>query len=222
MYSIVLDTLKQHETVWDQIPEFVSAVNALETKLQEFTTTAEDRLIDTTKITQRKLDMIDLLHEKVYGVVKLIESYAIKQNLPQLALEYSIPKGSLVEGGAKASITRFTNVVKKATELSTDLEAYGLTPQLLQEITQEVEDTRKKIMEPRLAILQRKMLNKRLEQLIDQLDEIVYTHISGMMRLLQFDHADFYESFVNARMIIDVRGSGSRSEDESPPGINSV
>ena len=61
MFAIVLNTLKQHESVWEQIPEFVTSVNALETKLTEFTNTAEDRLVDTTKVTERKMNLIDEL-----------------------------------------------------------------------------------------------------------------------------------------------------------------
>lgn len=221
MFAIVLDTLKQNESVWDQIPEFVSSVNELETKLTEFTNTAEDRLVDTTKITEHKLNLIEDLHEKVYSVVKIIESYAIKNDQEQLVLEYSITKGSLVEGGAKASINRFSNVMKKATALAADLEGFGLTPQFLQDLIAEVDLAKKVILAPRMAILQRKMLTKRLEQLINEMTEIVYTHLSGMVRLLQYDHPAFADAFEDARNVVDLR-NGSRRTDDSPPGINSV
>ena len=219
MFAIVLNTLKQHESIWDQIPEFVSSVNALETKLTEFTNTAEDRLVDTTKVTERKMNLIDELHDKVYSVVGIIESYALKNNEEQLALEYSISKTSMIEGGAKATINRFSNVMKKATEIGTDLEGFGLTPQFLQDLIAEVDLAKQLIMAPRLAILQRKLMTKRLKQLLDEMNEIVYTHLTGIVKLLQYDHPQFSAAFMDARNVIDLK-NGRKNESPPAPGFS--
>lgn len=128
MYSVVLSTCKKHETVWSNIPAFVATVSELENKLVEFTQTAKERLLDTSNITKNKVNLIKNLHEKVYSVVRVIETYALQEGLENLALEYNITKASLIEGGAKATINKFSIVAQKATELAADLEALGLTP----------------------------------------------------------------------------------------------
>lgn len=222
MYAVVLNTCKKHQAIWSNIPAFVASVNALEVKLGEFTQTAEERLEDTTNITKAKAKLFGTLHEKVYGVVRIIEAYALKEDLDSLAMEYSISKTSLQEGGAKAAVNRFSNVVEKATELAEDLEDFGLTPQFLQEITQEVAEAKTVIFKPRLAIIKRKMLNRKLDQLIDEMDEIVYTHLSGMLRILKFEEPMFFAEFMEARNIIDLKGKRRVNGtdvpvDESPP-----
>lgn len=223
MYSVVLTTCKKHQAVWSNVPEFVATVSELESKLAEFAQTSEERLQDTSSITKNKDKLIDNLHEKVYSVVRTIEAYALKEGLDELAMEYNITKASLIEGGAKVTINKFNNVVKKATKLASDLEPLGITSQFLQEFTQEVDDARKVILKPRLAIVKRKMLTKKLEELIDEMDEIVYKHLTGMVRIIQFEHPMFFAEFMEARNIIDLRGprkndgSNAEVENESPP-----
>lgn len=221
MYDVVLTTCNKHQTVWSNVPGFVASVSELENKLVEFTQIAEERLYDTSNITEAKTQLIASLHEKVYGVVRIIETYALKQGLTGLAREYSISKASLKEGGAKATVNRFSNVVKKATELAGDLEALGLTPQFLQDLTLQVEEAKEAISKPRLAIIQRKAQTRKLEELLDEMDEIVYKHLSGMIRIIQFDHPLFFAEFMDARNIIDStgrkRGATPDTTGESPP-----
>lgn len=223
MYSVVLFTCKKYQATWANLPAFENTVNQLENKLNEFAQIAEERLEDTTNITKNKDIMVNHLHEKVYSVVRIIEAYALNEGLDKLAMEYSITKGSLIEGGAKATINKFSNVLKKATELASDLEDFGCTPQFLQTFTQEVENTRKVILKPRIVIIKRKMLNRRLEQLIGEIDVLVYKQLSSMLRILQFDHPAFFDEFMDARNIIDTRGprrsnaSTLQVENESPP-----
>lgn len=222
MYTVVLSTCKKHQAVWSNVPAFVASVDALENKLGEFAQTAEERLQDISNVTKRKARLLENLHEKVYGVIRIIKSYALHEDLEHLATEYSISKTSLKLGGAKAEVNRYNNVVAKATELSADLEDFGLTPQLLQEITQDVEEAKIMIFKPRLAIIKRKMLTNKLDQLIDEMDEIVYTHLSGMLRILKFEHPMFFAEFMEARNIIDLKGKRRVNGtdvpvDESPP-----
>jgi hypothetical protein len=61
-----------------------------------------------------------------------------------------------------------------------------------------------------------------LSELVAEMDEIVYKHLSGMLRILKFDHPSFYAEFMDARNIIDLKGRGRVSGtdvevDESPP-----
>lgn len=215
MYAVVLNTCEKHQAIWANVPAFTAKVSELESKLEEFTQIAEERLQDTSNITKGKAKLISNLYEKVYGVVRIIEAYALQEGLDNLAMEYGITKTSLIEGGSKATVNRFSNVVKKATELAPDLEALGLTAQFLQDLTQQVEEAKNVISKPRMAIIKRKMLNKKLEELIDEMDEIVFKHLSGMVRILQFDHPMFYAEFMAARNIIDQKGP--RRANESPP-----
>lgn len=223
MYAVVLSTCKKHQAIWSNVPAFSDSVNALENKLAEFTETAEERLQDISNVTKRKARLLKNLHEKMYGVVRIIQSYALHEDLKSLATEYSISKTSLKRGGAKVAVNRYSNVVEKATELAADLEDFGLTPQFLQEITQDVEEAKIAIFKPRLAIIKRKMLTSKLDQLIDEMDEIVYTHLSGMLRILKFDHPMFFAEFMEARNIIDLKGkrrtdaSNPTVDNESPP-----
>lgn len=223
MYSVVLFTCKKHQAIWSNVPAFVATVSELENKLAAFSQTAEERLLDTKSITKNKDKIIGNLHEKMYSVVRIIEAYALQEGLDKLAMEYNITKASLIEGGAKATINKFSNVVKKATELASNLEALGLTAQFLQAFTQEVSDAQIVIFKPRMAIIKRKMLNRKLEQLINEMDELIYKHLSSMLRILQFNHPMFYAEFMDARNIIDARGpkrsgaSNAEVENESPP-----
>jgi len=222
MYTVVLSTCKKHQAIWSNVPAFVASVDALENKLGEFAQAAEERLQDISNVTKRKARLLENLHEKMYGVIRIIKSYALHEGLEDLATEYSISKTSLKLGGAKAEVHRYNNVVAKATEFAADLEDFGLTPQLLQEITQDVEEAKIMIFKPRLAIIKRKMLTSKLDQLIDEMDEIVFTHLSGMLRILKFEHPSFFKEFMEARNIIDLKGKRRVSGtdvpvDESPP-----
>lgn len=220
MYTVVLQTCKSHEQIWENIPAFANAVANLTAKLDEFTTTAEKRLVDTTHITQKKLSMIDDLHEKVYSIVKLIRAYAASVDDEPLAMEYSINKRSLTEGGAKATINRFSNVVTKATEMISELEDFGLTPQFLQALTQDVEEAKMVIWEPRLKIIQRKAQTRKLEALIDEMDDIVFVQLTGMVELLQFEQPAFHAAFFDARNIIDLKGKRRTDQLPPTPGVN--
>lgn len=220
MYTVVLKTCKEHTSIWENIPAFTNAVNDLETKLALFATTAEKRLKDTKHITRKKVALIDDLHEKVYVMVKLIRAYANSVDNRALASEYSLTKKSLTVGGAKATVNRFKNVVEKATELAPDLEAFGLTPQFLQELTQEVEEVKTVIWEPRMRIIKRKAQTRKLEELIDELDDVVFVQLTGMVDLLQFDYPSFHAKFMDARNIIDHKGkrrTNPSGDSESPP-----
>ena len=222
MYSVVLNTCKEYTSIWGNIPAFSDAVNELETKLQLFTATAEKRLMDNKHITHKKVELMNQLHEKVYVMVKLIRAYADAAEDKSLAKEYALTKKSLILGGAKASVNRFHNVVQKATELASDLESFGLTTQFLQELTQEVEEAKTVIWEPRMQIIKRKAQTRKLDELVDELDDIVYVQLTGMVDLLQFDHPSFHAKFMDARNIIDHKGqrrntSNPSMDSESPP-----
>ncbi len=131
MYAVVLSTCKKHQAIWSNVPAFAASVNALEAKLGEFTQTAEERLKDISNVTKSKARLLDTLHEKMYGVIRIIQSYALHDGLEDLATEYSISKTNLKIGGAKAEVNRYNNVVDKATELAADLEEFGLNGSVL-------------------------------------------------------------------------------------------
>ncbi|MDX1652360.1 MAG: hypothetical protein R3277_07710 [Brumimicrobium sp.] len=221
MYTVVLETCKENTSIWQNIPAFVSAVNDLEAKLQTFSATAEDRLMDTKHITKKKIALIHELHNKVYIMVKLIRAYAASTGNESLAFEYSLTKKSLLVGGAKATINRFNNVVKKANELAPDLEDFGLTQQFLQELTQKVEEAKIVIWEPRLKIIQRKALTRKLHELTDELDNIVYVRLTGMVDLLHYDHPVFHAKFMDARNIIDHKRRRSANTPDTSPDSES-
>lgn len=222
MYNVVLETCKDHVEIWENIPEFEKGLTLLESKLDEFTATAKNRLLDTKHITKMKASLMAELYNKVYSVVKIIRAYALTVEDDKLLVEYSMTKESLIKGGAKATVSRYSNVMRKAEELAISLEGYGLTPQFLQELKQQVIEANDVIMEPRLRILKRKSQTRRLKELSEEIDTLIYIKLTAMVDLLQYNHPSFFDQFMDARNIIDLRArrankSYASEEYESPP-----
>ncbi len=94
------------------------------------------------------------------------------------------------------------NLLEVITPIASELLNYGISEELILELTAEIADFEGLMAEPRQLISERKTLNELIEEKIDEVQSLLNNQIDPLMEIFNEDK-EFYLAYKTARMIVD-------------------
>lgn len=99
-------------------------------------------------------------------------------------------------------LTYAKNLLEQITPIASELLNYGISEELILELTTEIKEFEDLMAEPRQLISERKTLNELIEEKIDEIQSLLNNEIDPLMEIFNEDK-EFYLAYKTARMIVD-------------------
>lgn len=217
MYESVHAVLTDHQSSWQNVPAFVSAVNTFETKLNLLRTRAAEQVSATTGVSQEKKMRTEDLRERMLiaqnalfllgraiGDVPLRErNHASKTDLFKMTLNEFAVRCSELKGDLDSHASQ--------------LAEYGINQQAIDELTPLLLGIDELNNSVRKAIIKRKGITKSIEDLEQEINELLRVELDRLILVFKESEPALVHSYNSARITINYGGGrGSRNDLEDP------
>lgn len=217
MYGSVLSVLNDQQTIWQGIPAFVSAKAAFETKLNLLRVRVTEQLGATTGVAIDKRLRITDLRERMLLVQYALFLLGRATNDVLLRERNSLTKTDLDELRLNQLAARCAELKQDMDTYGTQLSAYGVTTQALDELIPLLETVSEVNNSTRQAIIKRKGITKSIKDLEHELNELLHVELDRLILVFKQSHPAFFEAYNSARITIDYGNRGSRGNEPLAP-----
>jgi len=208
MYLNVNAVLNNYQSTWEPVPVFVASVSNFSTKLSLL----QERLIQqdsaTKGVSANKNFRITDLRERMMVMHKALKLYGKATGNWALAERNNWSRTGLI----RLNISKLT---VHCGELKQDLDAfgpqlmpYGISSDMILEITPMLETINEVNISTRQAILGRKSVTQSISDLQRSIDNLLQEELDELLLVFKTTQAAFFEAFRNARIIIRYNKKG--------------
>lgn len=216
MYESVHAVLTDHQSSWQNVPAFASAVNTFETKLNLLRTRIAEQLSATTGVTLEKNLRTEDLRNRMLIVQHALFLLGRSSGDFQLQERNHHSKTDLY----RLSLNEFA---ARCSELKGDLETYGaqlpeygITQQAIDELIPLLSGIDELNNSSRKAIIKRKSITKAIDELEQELNELLRVELDRLILVFKESVPAFYQSFESARITINYGGGIKGTKPQNP------
>lgn len=212
MYKAVLEVCKSHETSWAGIPGFVSKVNELEMHLKELTEFANQQSSRTVGVSATKYEKINTVVEHLLIVQAALEMHGKNTGDHELRFRNKVSKSSIRRLSMPRLTVHLNNAVTDLNSFSSALGPYGVTEDFVIETILIIEEAIASTNKPRMAIIERKLFTRQMNEHARIIDELISFHLDKMIRVFKKNIPSFYDLYFNARKVLSNSHKKPNSE----------
>ena len=217
MYQAVIEVCRSHQSLWESIPAYVSALEEFENRVEILRLRSGIRSNITAGVSAGKRSRLETLYDQLLVVHGALWVFATSTNNFQLMSRNKVTISDLKRLSIVRLDAHLNNIIEDINEHGEALADFGITAEYLQETIDLINQGSYNARRPRMAIIERKMLTQSLTTISHDLDNLLRLKLDKLMNLFRKSNADFYSRYHNARMIIDLRGpTRDRASDVDP------
>ena len=216
MYESVHAVLTDHQSSWQNIPAFASAVNTFETKLALLRARLAEQLSATTGVTLEKKLRTEDLRNRMLVVQHALFLLGRASGDIALRERNNHSKSDLRDRNLNEFAARCTELRGDLDTYGAQLLQYGITQQQMDELMPLLLGIDELNNSSRKAIIKRKSITKAIEELEQELNELLRIELDRLILVFKQSEPAFYQSFESARITINYGGGGSRRDDSDP------
>lgn len=210
MYLAVQKVCDENSGIWSSITACATAVAELQSKVSEIVTVRQVQESSPTGITLDKAAKREAMVNAALFVKGAVQAYATDTNNNEL---YESVQYNFTELSKKADTLcrdRALLIYNKANGVIASLATYGVSPAMLTNLQTAITDFASIMATPRTARSSIKAATTALTALFAEADLIVKRKIDKLMVQFKATNESFYNTYLNARQIIDL-GKGSKT-----------
>jgi hypothetical protein len=211
-YLAVLKWYKLNQAAADALPKVASIMLLIEANVLKIDEINQMLQADPSGIAKLKAETRDLLEiASMNVVVKLVAYFASEEDTEA---EEAINFGLRDFRNAADTLLkeRCALVIKTGSDNVADMPAnFGLTAQMLTDLTTLNNKYFDLIPMPRLKISERKVKKEDMDVLFRAVDKDLVM-VTKMISIVRFSNPTFYKSFLGAKMIVDYKGKSKNPE----------
>lgn len=162
----------------------------------------------TTQKEQKHLTLVKL----TLDAIAKLKAYATFESKPVLLKEIDFTESELKHAADNQALNRARTVLDRAKTNLADMTKYQLTQAQVDALEEAVKGFEAVIPDPRMGIIDRKNATQNLENLFVEADVLLKEKIDLLMALLRDSNPTFYQSYLNARMIVDNANRGGNND----------
>ena len=219
MYHTVSSVCETHASVWNTIPAFgqnyqlfLAKVAALEQEAYQHTQSLVG--VTESKEVERKTAI-----EKAQIVASALRSLGSVSADTKLMAQLRFPQTRLLQAGATRLIQYLDSIIEAAGNHLTELPDYGISQYKIDELIQVRDQLTVTLGTPRNAIITRKILTDKLDQLTGELDHLLKDTLDELVLVLKPDYPEFANLYKAARVIVDQKGKSNKPKPPLPPTV---
>ncbi|MDR1181787.1 MAG: hypothetical protein LBL13_07395 [Bacteroidales bacterium] len=218
MYQTLYNTILEFAPVYKKVPAFAKAVEALLIKIQQLREVEKQQLNALSKgATQAKISVEDILITSLLKLCSSLYVYAFEINNQELVAKVNVNKSQLYRMEDNTLLVKANEILAKATEAATALEEYGVDAAEIADLAKCTADYEAVIVKPRTIIGEHKLHTTNLKQMFVETDSLVFDKLDKLINLFKVSDPDFYNSYKNARNIINLSPRKKKPETEENP-----
>jgi hypothetical protein len=204
MYETVLELLINNPAIVALVLAFSNAATAFATNVsllqqQVALQTAIITGVATAKKARKKI-LIDIL----LVIVGAIRAYAKATNDDELFAFVNYKKYKLEKMPDTVLVQLANNIKEKVILLLPSLGDYGITPVVMATFDTAISNYSLFVPKTRTARINKKTITKNIRDYITLIDTILKDELDALAIQLKAPHADFYNNYLSARIIIDL------------------
>ena len=217
MFESVRLVLKNHEQIFNQLPDVLAGQQRLEEGIQQIGRYRQVQETDNSGLTETKTDLRSTLVSREMQLVAALSSHAIRTGNKELKAKVTYTKSKLMQVSDPVLYDIGVLLVNQATPLADELSRYFVTREKLTELSALLDSFHAAIPQHRVASSMSKVSTSNINGLINSISRMLKEEKDILMLLFEESHPDFYRAYKNARIIVDYTGRGKTSGDESTP-----
>ncbi len=209
MYLAVQKVCADNNSVWSGLPAFVASFSSFEDKISDI----EDvRLIqeqDTTGIAKDKTVLKEELVDKAIEVSTAVQAYASDNGDNELLESLNFSRSVLLNGRDTELQNKCQTIHDNANAIVGSLSDYGIAAADLTELQSKIDDYAAIIPKPRTATSNKKTATEDITLHLKEADSLLNDKLDKLIEQFKTSDAEFYSTYFNARLIVDLGRSGS-------------
>jgi hypothetical protein len=207
MYKTVAAVIDQHDSVWDKMAPFVTAVQQFEEKITAIDAAAQKQETPVSGAVDDKGAARDALEDVCFLICEALGVLAHTSEDHELEALVDLSRSRMNKLGDEAVSNRATTILARANGMKSELATLQVTQANLDEFEQALQGFQAAKEKPRTAVAGRMAQTESLPSLVRDASNIQRHQLDAMVNLFQRSHADFVAAYRSARVIIDRAGS---------------
>lgn len=210
MYLAVQKVCADNNSVWSGIIACVTAVNNLNSKVLEIVDARQIQESSPSGITLDKAVRRDAMIDSAMFVKGAVQAFATDNGNNELYESVNYSLSEIKRPADTIARDRALLIYNKAVPLVSSLADYGITAAVLTDLQTAITNFTAIMPKPRTAINSIKAATNTIEELFIAADLILKRNVDKFMVQFKATNEAFYNTYLNARQIIDL-GKGSKT-----------
>jgi hypothetical protein len=202
MFKTVTAVLDDHNSIWNSMAPFATAVTAFKDKVAAIDATAQ-RQETPTGSAKDKENARNALEDVLFLMCEALGVLAHSSGDQDLLALTDVTRSGLDKMDAEALSNRATSVLAQANGKKTELATLQVTQANIDELSQALTDFNEAKAGPRQATAERSAQTDALPGLFREANDILRNQIDRMMSLFSRSNPDFVAAYKSARVIVD-------------------
>lgn len=211
-YTLSLAHLVDNQAITKEVPAFEQTCLAAKQLLADIEATNSRRAEKLGGVTSKKQQHRDELASQALAIASVIRSYATDQQDPKLKLGMTFTFSELRFAGDTGLNEHCNNILARARELGTVLEAYGINEDKLKQFQLSLNQYTESKVQPRSQLAERKDAGKQVKEMMRMLNTLFVDKLDAMMLLFKTTHREFYGQYLAKRAIVSPGHRSTRIE----------
>lgn len=216
MVKRVGDKLKENIIIWQTNTPMVNAVNEMISLRDQLETQVLIQIDNTKGVAMSTKDLKEIMISKAIDVGGVVRGYAFDINDKKLAEQLNYSKSKIINKRDMLAVEDCKHIYDIANNLVATkpiIATYQINAAKLADLKTSIDNYKTAIDTPRQATDVGSGATKKIKELIKKFDNLLNNRIDNLMLMYRVTNPDFYEAYVQSRMIIDL---GIRHEPETP------
>jgi len=209
MYKAVKTVVNSNTASWTGLPAFVSVFNTFTEKLVQLETLGYNQAFIALGVGKVKSKKRKEASELVIPISNALKAYAQSVGNESLKQKMNFPPSNLLYKSDFRVNQLISFVIEKAELHLAELGDFGVSQQMLDELNNVHDELRIIFNAPRKAIIDRKLITTQIKGLVGDLDTMLRRQLDLLAGVLKPSELEFFTSYKNARVIIDLRTGGT-------------
>lgn len=205
-YQAVHAVLDLHQTTWETLPAFVTAVGDFTNLIPEIHGLAQTQA-SREGAANEKSYALAALGEAAFEIGAAIHAYAVSTQDYALEGRVDFSRSTIVKGREASVLARVRDIHAAATTELAKLADYGITQAKLTAFKKKIEAFEASLAKPRQQIATGSAATHTLRAQFTEADAVLNKRMDKLVFQFKASAPDFFEAYQTARSIVDIPGS---------------
>ena len=219
MFYAVKSTLEENNAVWSGTPAIVTAKGDYDVKVKDLEDALEVQLRDIRGHAMDKRNAEEAMIAETLDVAGKVMAYATTIGDESLAEAMNIVPSELRRYRDSVVAQRCQDVHDSANGVLASLADYGVDAAKLTAFQALIDAYLVENTAPRLAITTRKNATAVIDELVDETLTLLNRRMDPLMQGFATTDPEFHRKYTDARIIVDLGGTGDGEEEPPAPPV---
>lgn len=214
-YQAVALVLESNQSVWENLPAFVTAAGEFTGLIPEIQALAQTQA-SRAGAANEKAYTLAALGEAAFEISAAVHAYAVTTQDYALEGRVDFSRSTIGYGREATVLARVRDIHAAATTELADLTDYGVTQAKLTALKKKIDAYEATLAKPRQQIATGSAATQSLQGKFNEADAILTKRLDKLVFQFKASAPDFFTAYQTARNIVSLRGSRKTNATPAP------